>query len=108
MLIRRKFITGMASLFAVPAIVRAENIMPVRTIIAPEPLLRGIAWQSWPIDAPRPNIDFAQGSITSWVGHEKPLSHWVKLAERHRKVWPDLCLRPVDQWPDFHATSSPR
>ena len=48
---RRNFLIGLASMFAAPAIVRIENIMPVRTPIITDPW---VYFQSWPIGEANP------------------------------------------------------
>jgi hypothetical protein len=96
---RRTFLAGLFSAFAAPAIVRAENIMPVRLIVPspPEILVRGVRWQSWPLGQPHPETDFAQGSIgpESGGGVVKPLSHFLKRMDWHRRHWPGLVWEPM-------------
>lgn len=44
---RRGFLIGLGAAFAAPAIVRAEVIMPVRSLFKPDaPLILGIDWGS--------------------------------------------------------------
>ncbi len=88
---RRNFLIGLASLLAAPAIVRAESIMPVRALILPEPdpLIKGIRWQSWPIGTPMPS-EMCEGSIGHWSKGAalKPRSYWLARLEKHKAVWP--------------------
>lgn len=53
---RRSFLIGLASMFAAPAIVRVQSIMPVRTMIEAE---RWVSFQSWPLgtEAPFPCVE---------------------------------------------------
>jgi hypothetical protein len=61
MLHRRGFLSGLVAIVAAPAIVRIENIMPVRPpplIITPRPILK-------------PNL--------RWISHYQALMDWHKL-----------------------------
>ena len=42
------------SLLLAPAVVAAASLMPVRSVLRFDPLVRGVCWQSWPKGAPRP------------------------------------------------------
>ena len=94
---RRNFLIGLASLLAAPAIVRAENIMPVRAIILPvhDPLVRGVRFQSWAFGTKKPGY-YCTGTIgpESGRGVLKPLSHFLKHVDAHRQWYPDLCWQP--------------
>lgn len=94
---RRKFLIGLASILAAPAIVRVENIMPVRALILPEPWTMGAEWQTWPFGAPRPD-EYAQGSICHQDDKPKPYSHWVKALERHHLPSQEFHVRPLPDW----------
>lgn len=48
MIRRRQFITGLISLMAAPAIVRAENLMPIRASVSTGPKER--VWQAWELE----------------------------------------------------------
>lgn len=48
---RRRFLIGLISALAAPAIVRVQNIMPVRTLVDPDPW---VSFQSWPIGTTPP------------------------------------------------------
>lgn len=95
---RRRFLTGLLAAIAAPAIVRLENIMPVRaSIVLPhDPLVPGIRWQTWPLGAVRPT-EFAEGSIGPELGRGvlKPLSHFLKRVDKHRAIFPDLVWEPM-------------
>lgn len=94
---RRNFLIGLMSVLAAPAIVRAENIMPVRALTLPDdPLVRGVRWQSWPFDAPMP-AEMCQGSIGNWSNKAamQPLSHWLKALEKHRPNYPEMVWEPM-------------
>lgn len=94
---RRNFIVGLASMLAAPAIVRAENIMPVRNLIVPEPMVHGLRWQSWRLGTERPEF-FAVGSVGEELGRGplKPLSHFLSHIEWHKKHYPELNWRPME------------
>lgn len=97
---RRHFLAGLFSAFAAPAIVRVENIMPVRAL-SPEPsdpLVCGVRWQTFPFGNPYPETGFCTGSIgpESGRGVLKPLSHFVSRIERHGQFWPDIYWKPID------------
>lgn len=42
MIQRRSFLTGLISLVAAPAIVRAGSLMPVKSMVEPEIMIRGL------------------------------------------------------------------
>lgn len=92
MIYRRQFLLGISALIAAPAIVRAEALMPVRSLIiepaVSDPLIRGIRWQSFPMGAPCPS-EFCQGSIgpESGRGVLKPTSYFLERLEKHKAHW---------------------
>lgn len=55
---RRNFLIGLVSMLAAPAIVRAENIMPVRKLIITDPW---VSFQSWPIGSLQPTARLVEG-----------------------------------------------
>lgn len=85
-MLRRNFLIGCGALIAAPAIVRIQNIMPVRKY---DPLVWGVRWQSWPICMGRPFTDYASSTITNEQGR-KHLSHFIKSLDRHKDMWPML------------------
>jgi hypothetical protein len=96
---RRNFLIGLASLFAAPAIVRIESIMPVRALVLPvdDPLTMGIRYQTWPFGTTQPET-YASGSITPQGRTPKPISHWLKALEKHREIHPSLVWEPMPDW----------
>lgn len=101
MLTRRGLIAGLASLLAAPAIVRVENIMPVRAVILtpPEPLIIGIRYQTWPFGSPCPeyddNIGIMEGMTKTTDGTGRAIEHWLKRIAKHDRVWPELHWKPI-------------
>lgn len=76
---RRRFLVGLTSLLATPAIVRAENIMPVRAVMVDDPW---VSFQSWPINEKPPRY---------YVGGIDLLSRAQRMCEL---TGGKLCIRP--------------
>jgi hypothetical protein len=79
---RRSFITGLAALVAAPAIVRAGSLMPVKAIQPPDPLVRGIRYQTWPFGQYQPGNDYWSGSSWMESGELRPISYFIKRLSR--------------------------
>lgn len=77
-------------LLLAPAVVGAASLMPVKSILRIDPLVYGIAWQSWPFNTPRP-YHHAFGATTSFNGREMPLSHFL----RERKFFQFEYWKPI-------------
>lgn len=74
---RRSVLVGLgAALITAPAIVRAGSLMPVRLML-PDPMVKGLIYQTWPWDGVRPIMDYWSGRISNSDG-PKPLSHFMK------------------------------
>lgn len=98
MILRRNFLIGLTSMLAAPAIVRIENIMPVRALVEPtEQLIIGIEFQSWPWGTQPPGLDEVRGIIEGTVanakGEPKPASHWLKEVPLH--LYDSIVWRPI-------------
>lgn len=98
MIHRRSVLAGLISVLAAPAIVRAQNIMLVRVLQPPDPLVRGIFWQSWPFRTSRPEY-WTNGMVFTDFMPMKPMSYFAAEMERHRSVWPNLDWRPLHELP---------
>jgi len=60
-------------------------------LLAFDPMVRGVRWQSWPFGAERPSVDYAAGTITV----DRPFSHYAAKMKERRKVYPDLDWEPM-------------
>lgn len=73
---RRSFLTGLISLVAAPAIVRAGSLMPVRAMVIIEP---------------RPIFTSSIGTYNGVIFHEIDIAwgrKWITRAEA-LEIWPD-------------------
>lgn len=77
---RRAVMIGMGAALTVSAANRALST-PV-PVPRPEKLYRGIKYQTWPMEAMRPEHDYWFGSVRG--DERKPQSYWMKYIDRFK------------------------
>jgi hypothetical protein len=81
MIARRSFITGLMSLVAAPAIVRAGSLMPVKVVepkwmidpdwlYGPGPMMAALPWLSYEMVSQRYGSQYKIGDRILYLGHQ--------------------------------------
>lgn len=97
---RRAALAQIASLFAAPAIIRFNALMPISVshLNMNELMVYGINMQSWPFGSQRPDR-YMTGMLCGYTSGLQPPPTFTRRLDSHKELWPDLVWKAIPPLP---------